>query len=112
MRELIGKISTNDADVIQNVYYSENVRCQTCHKTVPIGIEVVTVRTDKEPKKVLKHEYYCRAHAFDVHGVEFETRAQFRPNRKSIKLGQATPRWQDNSTRANPGSARPRGRQD
>jgi len=78
MRELIGKLRTRNPNVTQVVYRSETIRCQTCDKTAPLGIEVVTVKTEGGSRKVLKHEYYCRAHAFDAHGVDYETRAQSR----------------------------------
>jgi hypothetical protein len=74
MRELLGKIPTRDPNITQNVYSSETVRCQECKKTVPVGIEVVTINKVGESKKVLKHEYYCRAHAFDAHGVDYESK--------------------------------------
>lgn len=74
MRELMGKIPTKDPDVSQNVYLSETVRCQQCNKTVPVGIEVIMIKTTGDDKKVLKHDYYCRAHAFDSHGVDFESK--------------------------------------
>jgi hypothetical protein len=41
MRELIGKILTKDANVTEEVYLSELIRCRECQRTVPIGIEVV-----------------------------------------------------------------------
>lgn len=71
MRELIGKIRTKDRSVIEAVYLSELVRCQECEQTVPIGIEVVTVKRDGKSRKVLHHGYYCRAH-----GHDHETRVQ------------------------------------
>ena len=74
MRELLGKILTKDPTIGQNVYLSETVRCQECHKTVPVGIEVVTIKKVGDFKKVLKHEYYCRGHAFDAHGVDYESK--------------------------------------
>jgi hypothetical protein len=76
MRELIGKIRTKDPGVIEEVYLSELVRCQECEQTVPIGIEVVTVKRDQKPRKVLHHGYYCRAH-----GHDHETRVQSLPMR-------------------------------
>ena len=63
MRELIGKILTKDTDVTEEVYLSELIRCRECQRTVPIGIEVVTVKRDGVSKKVLTHRCYCRAHA-------------------------------------------------
>jgi len=83
MRELIGTLPTSDSKVTKKVYRAETVFCQKCQKTAPVGIEVVTVRTERKSKKVLKHEYYCRAHAFDAQGVEYETRAQNTPIRRS-----------------------------
>jgi hypothetical protein len=83
MRELIGKLRTEIPNVTKNVYRDETVRCQNCGKIAPVGIEVVTVKTEGDSRKVLKHEYYCRAHAFDAHGVDYETRAQNRPIHKS-----------------------------
>ena len=82
MRELIGKIATRDPKVTQNIYRSETVRCQKCLRTVPVGIEVVTVKIEGLSQKVLLHEYYCRADAFDSHGLDFETRIQNRPIHK------------------------------
>jgi len=76
MRELIGKIRTKDPGVTEEVYFSELIRCQECEKTVPIGIEVITVKRDKEFRKVLKHGYYCRGH-----GLDYETRLQSLPIR-------------------------------
>ena len=66
MRELLGKIPTKDPDVIQEIYLSETVYCRECTTmaAVPVGIEGVTVKTGKTSKKVLRHEYYCRAHGF------------------------------------------------
>jgi hypothetical protein len=78
MRELLGKIPTKDPNIGQNVYLSEIVRCQECHKTVPVGIEVVTIKNVGDSKKVLKHEYYCRGHAFDAHGVDYESKVRSR----------------------------------
>lgn len=69
MRQLLGKISIKNSDVAQ-VYLSENVRCQNCQTTVPMGIEVVTVRIEGKFKKVIKHGWYCRAH-----GADYSTRA-------------------------------------
>ena len=85
MRELVGKIPTKDPDVIQEVYLSETVYCRECRTmaAVPVGIEVVTVKKGKASNKVLRHEYYCRAHGFD-----YEIRVQglpIRPRRRSTK---------------------------
>ena len=44
MRELIGKIPTKDPTITEVVYLSEVVRCLECEQTVPMGIEVVTVK--------------------------------------------------------------------
>jgi len=76
MRELIGKIPTKDPNVTEVVYLSEIVRCLECQTTVPMGIEVVTVKKDGESKKVLRHVCYCRAH-----GLDYETTAQSMPIR-------------------------------
>jgi hypothetical protein len=61
MRELMGKIPKSRG-VIQEVYASEHVRCQNCQVTVPMGIEVVTVRVEGERKTTIKHAWYCRPH--------------------------------------------------
>jgi hypothetical protein len=74
MRDLIGKISTKEHDVTKKVYFSDLIRCRCCQQTVPVGIEVVTLRSVGDSKEVLKHEYYCRAHGFD-----YEMRAQTLP---------------------------------
>jgi hypothetical protein len=76
MRERLGKIPTKDPNVTEEVYLSETVRCRECEKTVPIGIEVVTVKREKEFKKFLAHKYYCRAH-----GLDYEMRVQSLPIR-------------------------------
>ena len=78
MRELVGKIPTKDPDVVQEVYLSETIYCRDCNTTVavPVGIEVVTVKKAGKSKKVLRHEYYCRAH-----GLDYETRVQSLPIR-------------------------------
>jgi hypothetical protein len=65
MRELLGKIPTKDPNVSEQVYLSELVRCSECQRTVPIGIEVVTVKKGAESREVLRHQYYCRAHGLD-----------------------------------------------
>jgi hypothetical protein len=70
MRQLIGKIPIKSRDVIEEVYLSELVRCEECQRTVPIGIEVITVKKGSSPKKVVKHTCYCRAH-----GGEYQARA-------------------------------------
>jgi len=71
MRQLVGKIPIKSRDVTEEIYLSECVRCQQCQITVPIGVEVVTVRKEGKAKKVLKHAWYCRAH-----GTDYTTRAQ------------------------------------
>jgi len=76
MRELIGKIPTKDPGVSEKVYLSEMVRCLECQQTVPMGIEVVTVRKSRGSKQVLRHACYCRGHGFD-----YETKAQSLPIR-------------------------------
>ena len=65
MRQLIGKIPIKYRNVIEEIYLSECVRCQSCQITVPMGIEVVTVRKEEKSKKVIKHAWYCRAHGAD-----------------------------------------------
>ena len=70
MRQLIGKIPIRGQKVIEEVYLSEQIRCRECQKTVPIGVEVVTVQKDGQTKKVLKRTWYCRSHAGD-----YESRA-------------------------------------
>ena len=74
VRDLMGKIPTKEPDVTEEIYLSELVRCGECERTVPVGIEVVTIRKSGESRKVLKHGYYCRAH-----GLDYETRAQSLP---------------------------------
>lgn len=76
MRELMGKIPTKDPTVTEEVYLSEIVRCRECQRTVPVGVEVLTIKRGKESKEVLRHEYYCRAH-----GIDYETRVQSLPIR-------------------------------
>ena len=77
MRELIGKISTKDPNITEVVYLAEMVRCLECEQTVPMGIEVVTVKKSEESKQVVRHVCYCRGHGFD-----YETRAQSPPIRR------------------------------
>ena len=60
MRQLLGKIAQRG--LTEEVYLAETVRCQDCQITVPMGIEVVTVRKEGKSKKVLKHSWYCRGH--------------------------------------------------
>ena len=71
MRQLIGKIPIKYLNVTEEIYFSEGVRCQHCQTTVPMGVEVVTVRKEEQSKKIIKHRWYCRAH-----GADFVTRAQ------------------------------------
>jgi len=65
MRQLIGKIPIKHHGVTQEIYLSELVRCQNCQTMTPIGVEVVTVRKEGKSKKVIKHNWYCRAHGAD-----------------------------------------------
>ena len=74
MRELVGKIPTKDPHITDVVYLSETVRCLECQRTVPVGIEVVTVERNDEAKKVIRRVCYCRGH-----GLGFETKAQSLP---------------------------------
>ena len=60
MRQLLGKIQHRG--VTEEVYLAETVRCQDCQVTVPMGIEVVTVRKEGKIRKVIKHFWYCRGH--------------------------------------------------
>jgi hypothetical protein len=76
MRELIGKIPTKDPDITEVVYRAEVVRCLACQRTVPMGIEVVTVQKSGAARKVLRHVCYCRGHGFD-----YETKAHSLPIR-------------------------------
>jgi hypothetical protein len=80
MRELIGKIQSKDPSISEKVYFSEMVRCLECQQTVPVGIEVITVKKDGESKKVLRHVCYCRGH-----GLDYETKAQSLPIRPHVK---------------------------
>jgi len=64
MRQLLGKTSIKRG-VTTEVYLAEIVHCQACQATVPMGIEVVTVRKEGESKKVIRHSWYCRAHGAD-----------------------------------------------
>jgi hypothetical protein len=84
MREMIGKIPTKDPNITEVVYLSEIVRCLECQQTVPMGIEVVTVKKSGESAKAVRHVCYCRGHGFD-----YETKAQsppIRPHAKSETL--------------------------
>ena len=76
MRELIGKIPTKDPNITEVVYLSEIVRCLECEQTVPVGIEVVTVKKTAGARQVIRHQCYCRGHGFD-----YETKAQSPPIR-------------------------------
>jgi hypothetical protein len=71
MHQLIGKIPIKHRGVIEEVYLAEHVQCGECQRTVPVGIEVITVRLEGKSKKVLKHAWYCRAH-----GLEYQARAE------------------------------------
>jgi hypothetical protein len=71
MRQLIGRIPIQARNVIEEVYFSEHVRCQKCQITVPVGIEVVTITKQGKTKMVVKHAWYCRAH-----GSKYATRVQ------------------------------------
>ena len=71
MRELIGKIPTKDPNLTEVVYLTEMVRCLECQQTVPMGIEVVTVKKSGKSRKAVRHVCYCRGHGFD-----YETKAQ------------------------------------
>jgi len=82
MRELMGKIPTKDPNVSEEVYLSEIVRCRECERTVPMGIEVLTVKKGGESKEILRHEYYCRAH-----GLDYEMRVQSLPIRPHAQPG-------------------------
>jgi hypothetical protein len=70
MRQLLGKSRFTSRNVTEEVYLSEHVYCQTCQITVPMGIEVVTVRNEGSFKKVVRHARYCRAH-----GAEYAAKA-------------------------------------
>jgi hypothetical protein len=65
VRELMGKILTKDPDVTEVIYLSEIIRFLECQRTVPMGIEMVTVRKIGDSKKVLRHQCFCRAHGYD-----------------------------------------------
>ncbi len=70
MRQLIGKLH-KPKGLIEQVYLSEQVRCQVCQRTVPLGIEVITVqKTIDGEKKRIMHDFYCRAH-----GAEYQAAA-------------------------------------
>jgi hypothetical protein len=47
MRELIGKIPTKNSSITEVVYLSEMVRCLECQQTMPMGIEIVTVKKNR-----------------------------------------------------------------
>lgn len=83
MRELIGKIPTRDPNITEVVYLAEIVLCLECQQTVPMGIEVVTVKKSGKSKQVVRQVCYCRGHGFD-----YETKAQslpIRPHARSEK---------------------------
>src|SRR6185436_18491088 len=52
MRELIGKIPTKDPNITEVVYLAEIVLCLECQQTVPMGIEVVTVKKAGSPRRL------------------------------------------------------------
>jgi len=79
MRELIGKIPTRDSNITEVVYLSEMVRCLECQQTVPMGIEIVTVKKAGAARHVMRHKCYCRGHGFD-----YETKAQNPPIRPHV----------------------------
>jgi hypothetical protein len=70
MRQLLGKSRLPSRNLTEEVYLSEHIYCQNCQITVPMGIEVVTVRVEGDFKKVVKHARYCRAH-----GAEYAAKA-------------------------------------
>jgi hypothetical protein len=76
MRELIRKIPTKDPNITEVIYLAEMVRCLECEQTVPVGIEVVTVKKNGKSKEAVRHVSYCRGHGFD-----YETKAQSLPFR-------------------------------
>ena len=80
MRELIGKIPTKDPNITEVVYLAEIVLCLECQQTVPVGIEVVTVKKSGKSKQVVRHVCYCRGHGFD-----YETKAQSLPIRPHVR---------------------------
>ena len=82
MRELIGKIPTKDPCITEVVYLSEIVRCLECQQTVPMGIEVVTVKKIGKTRQAIRHQCYCRGHGFD-----YEMKAQSPPNSSSCPIG-------------------------
>ena len=58
MRELIGKIPTRDPNITEVVYLAEIVLCLECQQTVPMGIEVVTVKKSGKSKQVVRQVCY------------------------------------------------------
>jgi hypothetical protein len=82
MRELIGKIPTKDPNITEAIYLTEIVRCLECQQTVPMGIEVVTVKKSGKSREVVRHVCYCRGHGFD-----YETKAQSLPIRPRAQSG-------------------------
>ena len=71
MRQLIGKFPGKGRNIVEEVYFTEQIRCVECQKAVPMGIEVIIVQKEGTSKKVIKHAYYCRAH-----GSEYVARTQ------------------------------------
>jgi hypothetical protein len=65
MRQLIGKFPNKHRGVIEEVYFCELVSCIECQRTVPLGIEVFTVKKEGKLEKVMKHARYCRAHGLE-----------------------------------------------
>jgi hypothetical protein len=102
MRELVGKIPTKDPNITEVVYLSEIVRCLECQRTVPVGIEVVTVeRNNDDSKKAIRRVCYCRGHGFG-----YETKAQSLPIRPHAQsempvLRVDNPAWHDLNSKAN-----------
>ena len=70
MRQFIGKIPIK-GQVVEEIYLSEQIRCNECQKPAPIGVEVVRVQKEGKSKRVLKRTFYCRSHAGD-----YESRAR------------------------------------
>ena len=61
MRELMGKIPTKDPNITEVVYLCKLGRCLECQKTVPMGIEVVTIKKVEGPKR-FSGTYVTAAH--------------------------------------------------
>jgi len=108
MRELIGKIPTKDPNIIEVVYLTEIVRCLECQQTVPMGIEVVTVKKSGKSKKAVPHVCYCGGHGFD-----YETKAQSLPIRphaiRNVAPFQLSNLGHDLNTKVNPTRMAPSG---